>query len=351
MSPFSVSTALAMCYAGAKENTAAQMRELLGYQNLSNDEVLKLNGELLANLNAAKNNVELNVANKLFPMTGFDIKKDYTDAVTKHFRTEVHSLDFNKSAESAGVINKWVEEKTNSKIKDLIAPQHLNSLTRLVLVNAIYFKGNWQYQFEKNDTYKEDFHCRDGTHVKVDMMALPGKRLKHSIGPAGLKAECCEIPYDGGDIAMTIILPFADATIEEVEASLTHDKLSAVFAESDKFKVHLFVPKFKLEYQAELSENLKQMGATDAFDQGKANFTGISDISTGLYISKVVHKAFVDVNEEGTEAAAATGVIMMTRCAMPMDLPVEFKCDRPFLFVIHDIAKGNVLFIGKYMKP
>lgn len=352
VSPFSIASALAMCYIGAKENTAAQLKQVLGFENLDNNGVLALSGELMKSLNAL-DSVELNVANKIYPMTGFEIKKDFADALIKNFQTEVQSLDFAQNAEAAKTINDWVEQKTKNKITNLVPPQALNSLTRLVLVNAIYFKGSWDKKFDKTKTQPEDFHLKDGSTKKVEMMSLPGKKFKYHNSPNDLKAQILEVPYAGHQVAMTIILPHPGVDINSIESELDNDKLKFMLSDYDiPQPAHLLMPKFKLEHSVELSESISALGAPEAFDQNKANFKGISDIGSGLYISKVLHKAFVDVNEEGTEAAAATGMIMMTRC-MPMREipPIEFKCDRPFLFAIHDKSSGNVLFMGKYMKP
>lgn len=168
--------------------------------------------------------------------------------------------------------------------------------------------------------------------------------------PAGLRAIACRLPYAGEQISMTILLPHEDVDIAEVEANLNANALREVLNIQNKIKVNVFLPKFKFEESFELSEVLAKLGAQDAFDEQKADFSGIKIEDDGLHISKVIHKAVVEVNEEGTEAAAATAVVMMTRC-MVMEFPEEFRCNRPFLFIIHDNDRKTALFIGKYARP
>lgn len=341
-----------MCYAGAREETALQMRGLLNLDNLNDQQILELNEKFIENVNSSLNgDVSLKTANKLYPNLGFEIVQQYLDTVQKHFKSSVQQLDYNNSEESAKTINDWVLNETNQKIKDLIQPSILNSLTRLVLVNAIYFKGNWQTKFKPESTTQENFHLADGTVQKVDMMKLNNKKFKYQYRPGAIDANTCELPYVGDKVSMTIILPHEGYTLEHVEKQLTSDLLNEVLtADAPKEAMRLHVPKFKLEYKTELSDHFKSLGATLPFDQSRANFTGISTDPNGLYISKVVHQAVVEVNEEGTEAAAATGIVMMTRCAVMME-PFDFICNRPFLFMIHEKNHNSILFFGKYAKP
>jgi len=296
--------------------------------------------------------VALNTANKIFPNKGFEVKKPFNDTLQKYFGVTSQQLEFAKSDESAKTINDWVAAQTKNKIQNLVPASYLSSMTRLVLVNAIYFKGNWKNQFDKAETYKEDFHLCDGSKKKVDMMKLITKKFKLRVNPNGIRVAMCEFPYVGDAVSMTIILPHEGIKIEEIEKQLNADTLSELLSTyCEMGKVFAFIPKFKLEYKSELSEHLKVMGIPLAFDPIKANFSGIND-DDSLSISKVVHQAFVEVNEEGAEAAAATAVMMNRRCAPMHEFPPEeFKCDRPFIFVIHEKNTNGILFIGKYLKP
>ncbi|CAF0726935.1 unnamed protein product [Brachionus calyciflorus] len=351
ISPFSISTALAMCHAGAKTETAEQLKSLLSFSNLSNDEILSLNSSLISNVNSnLGENVTIKTANKIYPKQGYEVLSDYLNSVRKNFHADVQSLNFSDASGSAKVINDWVSSQTNDKIQDLISPSVLNDLTRLVLVNAIYFKGNWDLKFDSNLTTKEDFNLADGSVQKVDMMKS-NKKFRYIYKPGGIDADICELPYEGGKLSMTIILPHEGQSIDRVENQLNDSTLNDILTlEIPKEKVILQVPKFKLEFKSELSEHFKALGANLPFDEVKADFSGISNDPNGLFISKVIHQAVVEVNEEGTEAAAATGVVMMTRCMMIQE-PANFICNRPFLFLIHEKNHNGVLFFGKYAKP
>ena len=223
----------------------------------------------------------------------------------------------------------------------------------MVLVNAIYFKGSWLQKFDTKHTMKKDFHAIDGTTKSVDMMHLNGKKFPFFWHPGNIEANACQFDYVGKKIALTIILPEPETTLAQVEAQLTPEILNNILSDMvQPEKVNVQMPKFKLEYKAELSNHFKQMGAHLPFDPYNADFSGITTSEPlGLYISKVVHQAVVDINEEGTEAAAATGVIMMTRMMIVTDEPREFICDRPFLFIIHERTHNTALFIGKYVQP
>lgn len=350
ISPFSISAALSMCLAGARGETQTELKQLLCLSDFSDEQIHAMNSAFLASLVNLGDGVALNTANRIFPNKGFEVKDDFRQVLDKHFNSSTHQLDFNQAEASAAVINNWVAEQTKDKIKDLVPASMLDAFTRLVLVNAIYFKGSWAEKFDVTQTTKEDFHLEDGSTQKVDMMSLTNKKFKLQIRPNGLNARTCEFPYAGKSVSMTIILP--NESIAEVEKQLLEMNFADVLGDFEETgKVFAYIPKFKLEYQSELSDHVKGLGVNLAFDQAKADFKGISDLSTGLFISKIIHKAVVEVNEEGTEAAAATAVVMMTRCAVMEFPPEKFRCDKPFLFVIHEKKTNAILFMGKYMKP
>jgi serpin B len=355
-SPFSILTAMAMCHAGAKSDTASQLKDLLALSKLNDQEILDLSNKHLTNINSnLGSDITIKTANKIYPRHGFQIKTDFIEKLTKHFRSEIEQVDFDKSTEAAKTINDWVAKQTNDKIKDLVGADSLNELTRLVLVNAIYFKGNWLQKFDTAQTSKQNFRLPEGGAKQVDMMHLEGKKFKYFWHPFGIDANSLELPYVGEKISMTIILPEEDIndvknSLERVESQLTPEIIHQILTmEIPIEKVNLQLPKFKLSSKKELSSHFKEMGATLPFDQDRANFTGINDDPRGLYISKVFHEAVVEVGEEGTEAAAATAVVMAVR--MALDTPRDFICNRPFLFIIHEKVNDTILFIGKYSKP
>lgn len=352
ISPYSISTALSMCYFGAQNETATQLRKLLHLETLNDQEILELNKTYISHLNDLGKDISLNTANKIYPLIGFNVKQEFIDSLGKNFFAEVQELDFSKNKESAKTINDWVSQKTVNKVNDLIDPSLLDADTRLVLVNAIYFKGNWLNRFDSAQTYKEDFHLGDGTTQKVDMMKLLDKKFVFKMNPCGLRARTCEFPYIGKRIAMTIILPHDNITLNDLESQLNMENLGEVLSHVPvDGKVFVYIPKFKVEYKSELSDELIKLGVTKPFDENEAEFSKITDNWRKLCISKVIHQAVVEVNEEGTEAAAASAVVMMKRMAIREFPPEEFKCNRPFLFIIHDKLHGGILFMGKYTKP
>lgn len=356
ISPLSISTALTMCFAGANANTADQLQAGLCLSNLSKDEVFSMNRDFFASLQKILGTeVSLKTANKVFQHHRHPLLSKYLEDLKNHFASDAKALNFSDSASSAKDINDWVLAETEGKISDLVSPSDLDDLTRLVLVNAIYFKGNWSNKFDKALTYKEDFIMRDGSSVKVDMMKITNKKFRYKMNPAGLSACTCEFPYGDKSTAMTIILPHEGDDIAKLESQITAEKLAEVFEYPPMpgpVPIHAYIPKFKMEFGMELSDCLKSFGVTDAFDECKADFRLMTDDYKGLVISKVIHQSVVEVNEEGAEAAAATAVVMMKRCAIAFSPPPEeFKCNRPFLFVIHETQNNGILFMGKFMKP
>lgn len=357
ISPLSISTALTMAYVGAANETAEQMKNGLSLADLSNEDVLNMNREFFTNLEKTLGeNVALKLANKIFQKEALILNAEFAENLNKHFQSETESVNFINSEEAANRINSWVMKKTENKIDNLVTPDVLDELTMLVLVNAIYFKGRWNYKFNKEKTYEEDFFLKDGSSVKVEMMKMTDKKFHHKINPAGLKACTAEFPYTGRSTAMTIILPHEGISIDQVEEALNSEKLKEVFQHDPMpgpVPIHAYIPKFKMEYKKELAECLQGLGMTHAFDENKADFSLIvPESEEKIFISKVIHQAVVEVSEEGTEAAAATAVVMAKRSMMVFDFPPEeFKCNRPFIFVIHEKNTNGVLFIGKYMSP
>ncbi|GAI76663.1 unnamed protein product, partial [marine sediment metagenome] len=254
-------------------------------------------------------------------------------------------VDFAGATETARkTINAWVEKKTKDKIKELLKPGVLNRLTRLVLTNAIYFKGNWDSQFEKARTQPAPFTLTDGKKVNVPMMNQTEK-FKYTEAES---FQALELPYVDNELSMVILLPKETDGLSDFEKTLTAGNLSEWLGKLRKRKVIVSVPKFRMTSQFSLAAVLKSMGMTDAFVPDAADFSGMNG-KRDLFISAVIHKAYVEVNEEGTEAAAATGVVIGVT-SMPARPPV-FRADHPFLFLIRDNRTGSILFIGRVMNP
>ena len=354
-SPSSLSSALAMTSMGAKGNTAVQMAKALHWEALAQDQLHPEEKQFLDDLqgsNTAGN--ELLAANRLFVQKNFSLVQEFVEGTKKFYDAEIALVDYQKDAEGARKeVNGWVEAKTKHKIKNLIPEGVFNSLTRLTLVNAIYFKGFWQYQFAEKSTRPQKFFVSESEKVKVQMMHLT-TNFKYVGNDGELDCQVLEMPYQGEGLSMVILLPHDTYGLAKVEESLTHERLQKVLAcMSGPQKVKVSLPRFKLTQQFLLNNILAKMGATDMFDESKADFSGIcAGPESWLYVSHVIHKAFVEVNEKGTEAAAATAVVVKIRSAIPRRIPVPVFCaDHPFLFMICHKASGAILFMGRMVKP
>ena len=360
-SPYSISTALAMTYAGARGNTATEMDATLHFGGAPTNPVLhKTFGALVADLNAAgkRGKVKLAVANALWPHRDYTFLPAFADLVTKDYDAGLTPLDFKTKTEAARLmINRWVEQKTRDKIKELLKPGFLTPMTRLVLTNAIYFKGDWYSPFDKKRTKDAPFYLArpKGYRGIVERVQVPLMYRKGGFGYADLKtSQLLQMPYKGNELSMVVLLPKEKTTqaMAALEKSLTAANVTKWAGAARWQNVRVYLPRFKVTSEFSLAGTLTAMGMKDAFVGGKADFSGM-DGTSKLFISAVVHKAFVDVNESGTEAAAATAVgISVTSAAPgPAPPPIIFRADHPFLFLIRDNTTGSVLFIGRVMNP
>jgi serpin B len=288
----------------------------------------------------------LNIANSAWAQQGYPFLQEYLDILALNYGSGVYLVDYTLDAEVARQeINDWVSEKTEEKIQDLIPEGALDFYTRLVLANAIYFKANWLYPFVEDLTREGTFTLLDGGQVTVDMMSLSlPESIRYSQGNG---YQAVELPYVGGEVAMTILIP-DKGNFMEFEASLDAALLQSILDELEYKNVQLSMPKFEFESEFFLQDVLREMGMPAAFEPGLADFSGM-DGSRDLYIDEVIHKAYVGVDEEGTEAAAATAVIIRA-VSMPIT-DVELTIDQPFIFVIREIPTGSVLFTGRMLNP
>ena len=345
-SPYSISTALAMTYGGARDETEEQMAQTLHF-NLPADQLHPAFAALAADFTTEqqKGLVKLVEANTLWPQKDFAFRSDYLALCQKYYGTAIKPVDYARHTEAARkTINAWVEAKTNRKIVELLKPGMLDSSNRLVLVNAIYFKGNWASQFESKLTEDKPFHVSPEKTITTPLM-----RQTHDYHYAELSdLQILEFPYVGGDLSMLVLLPRQKDGLGNLETELTAQNLATWMANLQSEKVEVFLPKFKITSEFSLADTLGRMGMPDAFIYGRADFSGM-DGRQDLYVSAVAHQAFVEVNEEGTEAAAVTAVLMMPG-GLPPPLPV-FRVDHPFLFLIRDNRNGSVLFMGRVTNP
>ncbi len=343
-SPYSISTALAMTYAGARGDTQKQMAAAQHF-TLHGQRLHCTFGALQKQIvqGDKSRGYQLLVANALWGQKGVPFLKDFLD-LTQYYRAGLNRLDFvNETEQSRQKINSWVEEKTNNKIKDLIQPHGVDRLTVLVLTNAIYFKGDWNTKFSKWETKNADFIVSAKSKVKALLMHLK-ENFKYYEDE---KLQAIELPYKGNEISMLVLLPRDINGLKEVENTLTAESLNVLLSKRWTTKVDVYFPKFKMTWGTfSLNKYLIALGMSDAFDFEKADFSGING-ARDLWISDVFHKTFIEVNEEGTEAAAATGVVM----TKALHIEPVFRADHPFIFIIKDNRSGSVLFMGRLMNP
>ena len=345
-SPYSISSALTMTYVGARGRTAEQMAGVLSL-TLPPDKLYPALLELTADFNAKDKVHKLYIANALWGQARYPFAPAFLQNIQKYFRGGFREVDYVDEAnrEKARLaINDWTEEQTANKIKELIKPGVLDSLSRLVLTNAIYFKGAWALQFKASDTREMPFAVSKTDQVSVPMMCRKGDFGYAEDGDV----QVLEMRYAGGDLSMVVLLPRSVSSLEKLQETLPH-KLDGWLSALSPENVDVFLPRFKLEQAFLLNDPLIALGMADAFSDVAADFSGMrSDGDKSLFISKVIHKAFVDVNEEGTEAAAATAVVMATKS---ISMTPVFKADHPFLFLIRDVRTGTVLFMGRLSEP
>ncbi|MDA3781412.1 MAG: serpin family protein [Bacteroidales bacterium] len=342
-SPFSISSALAMTYTGAKNNTLEEMSKTLHFNknfNIHNSNF----STLQKNIISGNKDVKINIANSLWAQENYHFLENFITINKKYYKAGIQFTNFNGNIEhSRKKINNWVEKETNDKIKNLIKKNTLDNSTRLVLVNAIYFNGAWKHPFNKENNTEDIFYIFSKCQTKATYMnkLVTGKYYENKL------LHIVEIPYKNNIASLMIILPKERFGIMDVEKILNEDKLNEYSDKLTYKKVQLSLPKFKFTSEYELSEQLSKMGMPSAFGK-EADFSGMTG-NKDLYIDKIIHKAFIEVNEKGTEAAAATAVTMRKTSAMFEK--VNLKIDHPFIFLIKDNKTGSILFSGRVLDP
>ncbi len=340
ISPLSAAMALGMTYNGAAGSTQVAMQEVLELQGMNLQEVNESYRSLIDLLRNLDPRVEFLLANSIWYRQGYAIEQEFLDLNRQYFDAEVAALDFNSSS-AADTINAWVRENTANRI-DSIVVGPISPLTVMYLMNAIYFKGDWVYQFDKNLTTSAPFTLKDGSVASVPMMSH-GDPIEIGIAWAD-QVVVGDIAYGGGAYSMTVLLPETASDIDSLVGRLTQENWNGWIAGLGTTEIEVQLPKFTLEYAITLNDVLTALGMGIAFDSFRADFTRMC-ATCALYIDSVVQKTFVDVNEEGTEAAAVTSVVMADRGA------ASFVVNRPFLFVIRERFSGTILFMGKIMDP
>lgn len=349
-SPYSISQALAMTWAGARGQTEEQMAATLHFeipQEVLHPAFNSLDSELEQRGCGAQGRdgegFRLHIVNAIWGQKDYTFLEDFLDVLAKNYGAGLRVLDFIREPEQSRItINRWVSDQTEGRIEDLIPQGMIRPVTRLVLTNAIYFNAAWLHAFDENMTSDGAFHLIDGTEVSVPMM----RQTESFRYMAGEEYQAIELPYDGGELSMLVLLP-EQQNFHAFEQNLRAGQVADIIAGLTNARVTLTMPKFEYESDFNLTDTLAGMGMPLAFSDG-ADFSGMTGTKE-LYISQVLHKAFVAVDEAGTEAAAATAVIM-DKSAAPAQ-PVEVVVDSPFVFLIRDIDTGTILFIGRVMNP
>ena len=349
-SPYSISLALVMTYAGARGETAQQMADTLHFtlsQNRLHPAFNSLDLELARRGEGAKGKdgerFRLNIVNAIWGQKDYEFLSDFLDLLAENYGAGLRILDFASAPEESRItINNWVSDQTEGRIEDLISQGLIDALTRLVLTNAIYFNAAWEYPFNEDVTKDRPFYLLDGSEVSVPMMSQT-----ETFGYAeGDEYQAVELPYDGDELSMVILLP-RDGQFEAFEDVMDAQLVDGIIGRLEHRQVILAMPRFEFESSFSLGETLAAMGMPIAFSGG-ADFSGMTG-NRDLFIADVIHKAFVSVDEAGTEAAAATAVVM--EMSAPPGTPVEVTVDHPFIFLIHDIQTGAILFVGLVIDP
>jgi serpin B len=354
-SPYSISASLAMTYAGARGQTENEMAKVLHF-NLAQTNLPMAFGELVARMNRIQrwNRITLTTANSLWCQRDYQFTNTFLDLMHNYYQGDARQVDFRHSASAAAnEINRWVEHQTKEKIKDAVEPSQFNALTRLVLCNAIYFKGNWQHQFKTGDTQLAPFHVTTNETVMVQTMSQ--KAHFKTARSDDNTVELLELPYSGTDLSMIILLPEVEyhspdveqPRLPDLEQKFTIENLQVWLAKLDQANAEetwVALPRFTTTQGFDLMKELQSLGMTSAFGEN-ADFSGM-DGTTNLFVSDVIHKAFVEVNESGTEAVAVTLPMAQT-----MSMAKQFSVDHPFIFLIRENGSGSILFIGRIVDP
>ena len=337
LSPLSASMALGMTMNGAAGKTWSQMRDVLGFGSLTEEEINASYESLLDLLIGLDPTVETATGNSVWTRQGFPVHSDFLDAVDETFDAEVAELDFARPSASER-INAWVQAATHGRIENIV-PAVIPDIVVMYLINAIYFKGPWTFPFDRSDTRTEPFHLDDGSTRTVPLMTIR-RDLPYQ---ENSRFQAVDLPYGGRAFSMTVLLPRQGVSVDDLVASLDAVKWEDIAGSFQETDLQLLLPRFRMAYERTLNDDLAALGMVDAFDR-RADFTRLSPVG-GLWISEVKQKSWVDVNEEGTEAAAAT-VVAMAESSVPV-----VRADRPFLFFIRERLSGTILFVGKLTRP
>ena len=339
-SPSGMYVAFSVLYEGAKNDTAQQMQDVFGFES-DTDARHNYSAQTMASLNRDDPHATLAMANALWLADWFLPYESYLDVARGTYLSSVESVDF--TGDGVKKINAWASDNTNKKIKKVLESDSVNDLTAMVMTNAIYFKGTWVTQFRTEATYKDDFWINDSKTVNTDFMHVVGK-FSHTIHDG---VQVLKLPYKGDRLSMLVALPRNLDGIAALEESISSEMITQWNQDLSDIYIHVSMPKFTTGTHYELEEIMKNLGMADVFSPNDADLSGIADTSgKNLYVFKAVHDAFVDVNEEGTEAVAVTGATITAQSGSP-----TFDANHPFIFIIQDDESGTILFMGRLSDP
>lgn len=344
ISPLSISTALSMTANGAVAETKDGIKQTIHLQDVSDEEINIAYRDLAEFITKLDPKVTTQLANSNWYKQEYTIEPDFRNILLDYYEAEVLAADFT-DPQTKDQINGWIEDKTNGKIKDMI--DQIPSNVVMYLINAIYLKATWQYQFDKNQTEKRDFILTDGTTIQTDMMYSDGVKANFY---GDERLQFIELPYGNGQFVFTILLPYQSSELDQIIAELDMESFASYIESADTSTFKVFLPKFKIEYKTLLNEVLSAMGMELSFSGG-ANFSDLFVEDLDLYISRVLHQSFLEVDEEGTEAAAATVVEIRETSAGPVAKPDILRMDKPFAFFIREKHSNTILFSGKLKDP
>nr|XP_004652425.1 neuroserpin [Jaculus jaculus] len=349
-SPLSIALAMGMMELGAQGSTLKEIHHSMGYDSLKNGEEFPFLKDFSNMISAEENHYVMKIANSLFIQNGFHVHDEFLQLLKKYFNAEVNHVDFSQNVAVANYINKWVENYTNNLLKELVSPRDFDTVTHLALINAVYFKGNWKSQFRPENTRTFSFTKDDETEVQIPMMYQQGEfyygEFSDGSNEAGGIYQVLEIPYEGEEISMMLVLSRQEVPLATLEPLVKPQLIEEWASSVKKQKVEVYLPRFTVEQEIDLKDILKALGVTEIFIKD-ANLTALSD-NRELFLSKAIHKSFIEVNEEGSEAAAASGMIAISRMAV---LYPQVIVDHPFFFLIRKRRTGTILFMGRVMHP
>ncbi|XP_058044582.1 neuroserpin [Ahaetulla prasina] len=349
-SPLGIAITMGMVELGAHGSTLKEIQHSMGYEGLKNGEEFAFLKDLSDMAATEDSHYVMKLANSLYVQNGYHVSDKFVQLLKKYFKAEVEVVDFSQNIAVASYINKWVENHTNNMIKDFVSARDFSALTRLAIVNAIYFKGNWKSQFRPENTRTFSFTKDDESEVQIPMMYQQGEfyygEFSDGSNEAGGIYQVLEIPYEGDEFSMMIVLSRQEVPLATLEPLVKAQLIEEWATSVKKQKVEVYLPRFTIEQEIDLKDALKGVGITEVFSQS-ADLTAMSD-NKELYLSKAVHKSILEVNEEGSEAAAASGMIAISRMAV---LYPQIIVDHPFFFVVRNRITGTIIFMGRVMHP